>query len=158
MMKFLLAVVFLACVSAFGVQTRVAMRSSTSVNLFGNPDDKPSETSKKDGGGMFGGMGNLMESMKKAQEIAKQAEVVNKELMNEVVECKDSSGDVTALYNGLGVPISIKISDALAAKDAESISLACTEAMVAGHTKAQEAMMSRMQAMYSGAGLPVPPK
>jgi hypothetical protein len=30
-------------------------------------------------------MGNLMDSMKKAQEIAKQAEVVNKELMETVV-------------------------------------------------------------------------
>jgi hypothetical protein len=30
-------------------------------------------------------MGNLMDSMKKAQEIAKQAEVVNKELMETIV-------------------------------------------------------------------------
>ena len=30
-------------------------------------------------------MGNLMDSMKKAQEIAKQAEVINKELMGTVV-------------------------------------------------------------------------
>ena len=30
-------------------------------------------------------MGNIMDSMKKAQEIAKQAEVINKELMGTVV-------------------------------------------------------------------------
>jgi hypothetical protein len=30
-------------------------------------------------------MGNLMDSMKKAQEIAKQAEVVNKELMETII-------------------------------------------------------------------------
>lgn len=34
---------------------------------------------------LFPGMGNLMDSMKKAQEIAKQAEVINKELMGTVV-------------------------------------------------------------------------
>jgi hypothetical protein len=34
---------------------------------------------------LFLGMGNLMDSMKKAQEIAKQAEVINKELMGTVV-------------------------------------------------------------------------
>ena len=31
---------------------------------------------------MFGGMGDIMGNMKKAQEIAKQAETVNKELAN----------------------------------------------------------------------------
>ena len=40
------------------------------------------------------GMGNIMESMKKAQEIAKQAEVVNKELMETKVSGKDPSGQV----------------------------------------------------------------
>ena len=31
------------------------------------------------------GMGNIMDSMKKAQEIAKQAEVINKQLMETIV-------------------------------------------------------------------------
>lgn len=34
---------------------------------------------------LFAGMGNLMDSMKKAQEIAKQAEGINKELMGTIV-------------------------------------------------------------------------
>jgi len=141
------------------VQTRVAMRSSTMLNLFGNPEDKPApQGGKKEGGGMFGGMGNLMDSMKKAQEIAKQAEVVNKELSNTVVNGGDPAGEVVSTYNGLGVPISVKISDALAASgNAEKISTACTAALLDGHQKAQDAMMTRMQAMYSGAGLPTPP-
>jgi len=158
----LLLLVLVASVAAFsGVQTqvRLATRPASVLHLFGNPDDKPVAAAggdKKDGG-MFGGMGNLMDSMKKAQEIAKQAEVVNKELQNTVLTGNDASGDVTSTYNGLGVPISIKINDALAAKDADTISAACTDALIAGHTKAQEQMMSRMQAMYSGAGLPTPP-
>jgi DNA-binding protein YbaB len=157
-----LFLVFVTSVAAFsGVQTqaRLATRSASALHLFGNPDDKPMAAAgggKKDGG-MFGGMGNLMDSMKKAQEIAKQAEVVNKELQKTVVTGNDASGDVTSTYNGLGVPISIKINDALAAKDADTISAACTVALISGHTKAQEQMMSRMQAMYKDAGLPTPP-
>lgn len=50
-------------------------------------------------------MGDIMGSMKKAQEIAKQAETVNKELSMEIVIGSDPSGGATATFNGLGQPI-----------------------------------------------------
>ena len=99
-------------------------------------------------------MGNLMDSMKKAQEIAKQAEVVNKELMETKVVGNDPSAQVYATFNGLGVPIEIKVSDALLTQGAEAVSLACTQAMADGHAKSQAAMVQRMQALYSGVGAP----
>lgn len=58
--------------------------SSTSfrLHLFGNPEPPKTNSEKKEGGGLFGGMGNMMENVKKAQEIAKQAEVVQRDLGN----------------------------------------------------------------------------
>lgn len=61
------------------------LRTATHRHLFGNPSDPKNTPAKKDAGGMFGGMGNIMESMKKAQEIAKQAEVMQKELAETMV-------------------------------------------------------------------------
>jgi DNA-binding protein YbaB len=130
--------------------------SSTKKFLFGNPEPPKNTPAKKPDGGMFGGMGNLMESMKKAQEIAKQAEVVNKELMDTAVVGNDPSGQAFATFNGLGMPIGLKVSDALVAQGAEAVSLAASQAMVDGHAKSQNAMMTKMQALYSGAGVPVP--
>ena len=103
-----------------------------------------------------------MDSMKKAQEIAKQAEVINKELMGTVVvgsgntfwnyhtilyirkfftfpanNFPDPSQQVYATFNGLGMPVGIKVSDALAAQGGEAVSLACSQAMLDGHTKSQ---------------------
>ena len=40
---------------------------------------------------------------------------------------------------------------------AEAVSLASTQAMVDAHKKSQEAMMTKMSALYSGAGVPMPP-
>jgi hypothetical protein len=56
------------------------LSSSSRLHLFGNTPEPPksNNTPAKKDGGLFGGMGNIMDSMKKAQEIAKQAEVVNK--------------------------------------------------------------------------------
>jgi len=102
-------------------------------------------------------MGNMMESMKKAQEIAKQADTLNRELAVTAIVGADPSGQVTATFNGLGAPISIKLSDAIVAQGAEVASLAASQAMLDAHTKATSMMFSKMQAMYSSAGLPNAP-
>jgi len=136
------------------------LRISTSRSLFGNPPEAPKGPAaggqKKDGG-LFGGMGNLMESVKKAQEIAKQAEVINKELMDTIIIGQDPSGQVSATFNGLGMPIGIKISDSILSQGSEAVSLASTQAMVDAHSKSQATMMGKMQALYGGA-LPGMPK
>lgn len=158
-MFFLLFLWFMLCMaSAFHTQLGQSPRISTRRNLFGNPEPKDNAPANKKDGGMFGGMGNLMDSMKKAQEIAKQAEVVNKELMDTVIMGQDPSGAVFATFNGLGVPVGLKISDSIMEQGAEAVSLASTQAMVDAHKKSQEAMMAKMSALYSGAGVPMPPQ
>jgi DNA-binding protein YbaB len=52
-------------------------------------------------------MGNLMDSMKKAQEMAKNAEAINKELAVTTIMGSDPAGQVFATFNGLGQPIGI---------------------------------------------------
>ena len=54
--------------------------TSFRLHLFGNPEPPKTNSDKKEGGGLFGGMGNMMENVKRAQEIAKQAEVVQRDL------------------------------------------------------------------------------
>ena len=132
-------------------------RGWTARHLFGGaPENKPAP--KKDGGGLFGGMGNMMEAMKKAQEMAKQAETVNKELMDTMVVGQDPSGMIITTFNGVGIPISMKIADGFAqGKSADELSLACSQAMIDGHKRSQQAMVAKMQKMYADAGVPMPP-
>lgn len=135
------------------------LRFCTRRNLFGNPEPKSNnQPAKKEGGGLFGGMGNMMEQMKKAQEIAKQAEVLQKELVDTIVIGSDSSGQVQASYNGLGVPISMKLSESVLSESADTISQMCTNAMIDGHTKAVSQMQQRMTSMYGGFGIGGPQK
>lgn len=100
----------------------------------------------------------MMEAMKKAQEMAKQAETVNKELMDTMVVGQDPSGMIITTFNGVGIPISMKIADGFAqGKSADELSLACSQAMIDGHKRSQQAMVAKMQKMYADAGVPMPP-
>jgi DNA-binding protein YbaB len=159
MFRFLAYLVLIHATAAY-VSKGFAVMHSTRLNLFGNPDNKPAtknEGGGKEGGGMFGGMGNLMESMKKAQEIAKQAEQVNKELAGTLIQGEDAGGNVVASFNGLGIPVSMKIMEGAAGMSTDELSKATTEAMITGHEKAQSQMMAKMSAMYQQAGVPMPP-
>lgn len=126
--------------------------------LFGSPEPPKNSPQKKEGGGLFGNMGNMMETMKKAQEIAKQGEALNKELAETVVTGSDPSGQVIATFNGLTTPIGIKISESLLSQGSDAVSLAATQAMVDAYSKSSSAMMTRMQALYSSMGMPMPPQ
>lgn len=49
----------------------------------------------------------------------------------------DPTQQVYATFNGLGMPVGLKVSDALCAQGGEAVSLACSQAMLDGHTKSQ---------------------
>ena len=126
-------------------------------HLFGRSEPPKIVPDKNNGGGMFGGMGNMMESLKKAQEMAKQAENINKELEAQEVTGKDPSGMVTCTFNGMTKPINLEVNDALLSQGAAAVSQATTQAMLDAHKKSQDLMMRRMQEVYAGLGLPIPP-
>ena len=65
----------------------------------------------------------------------------------------DPDSQVYATFNGLGAPIGIKVSDSILSQGSEAVSIACTKAMADAYTKAQTAMVTKMQALYGGAGL-----
>lgn len=95
-------------------------------------------------------MGNIMDSMKKAQEIAQNAQTLNKELMETFFTGQDPTGQVVATFNGIGAPVSIKVSDSILSQGSEAVSLASSQAMVDAHARSQQAMMAKMQGLYSG--------
>lgn len=129
---------------------------STTKFLFGNSEPK-NVPEKKNGGGMFGGMGNMMEAMKKAQDMAKQAEVMNKELESTFITGYDTTGDVVATFNGIGKPIGVKVADSMLELGGDAVSLAVTQAVLDAHAKSSNAMLKRVSEMYGSMGLPVPP-
>ena len=98
-----------------------------------------------------------MESMKKAQELVKQQEQMTKELLDTFFTGQDGSGQATATFNGLGSPINVKVTPTLCSQGSDAVSAAVSQAVVEAHRKAQEAMASRMQNLYAGAGI-MPPK
>ena len=160
-MNFLYGFVFLAiiaCVSSFlSIPQNTLIRTNSKKYLFGNPNPKIDAPKKEAGGGMFGGMGNIMDQMKKAQDLAKNMEAMNKELSETLVVGSDPSGQVSVTFNGQTVPISIKISDSIVSQGAEQVSLAATLALRDAHAKSQNMMMSKMQSIYGSMGLPPPP-
>ena len=150
-------VLFLTTTNAFHpLKTNIKLTSSSRKFLFGGPAENKPAPEKKDGG-LFGGMGNMMDAMKKAQDMAKQAETINKELSETVVVGQDPNGLVVAQFNGIGSPISMRIGEGFKDMSAEDLSLACSQAMADGHKRAQATMMNRMSQMYADAGVPVPP-
>lgn len=98
-------------------------------------------------GGMFGGLGDMMENIKKAREAMKQADVLRTELSREMVQGQDPQGLVTATFDGMGKPVSMKISEAAIAKGAEAASLAATKALIDAHSKSANMMQEKLQAM-----------
>ena len=52
-------------------------------------------------------------------------------------DATDPAQQVFATYNGMGMPIGIKISDSMATQGGEAVSLACTQAMQDGYKKSQ---------------------
>ena len=118
--------------------------------LFGTPEPPKNQPPAKNDGGLFGNMGNMMENLKKAQELAKEYERSMKELSETSVTATDPSGQVTATFTGVGTPVGIKVSESIAGQSAEVISAAATQAMMNAHAKAHKEMAAKLK-------IPVPP-
>ena len=156
---FISTLLYMSSAYIFSHKAFVISQKTTSIprHLFGRSEPPKIVPDKNNGGGMFGGMGNMMESLKKAQEMAKQAETINKELEAQVVTGKDPSGMVTCTFNGMTKPIKLEVNDALLSQGAAAVSQATTQAMLDAHKKSQDLMIQRMQEVYAGLGLPIPP-
>uniref|UniRef100_A0A7S1BEQ4 Nucleoid-associated protein n=1 Tax=Corethron hystrix TaxID=216773 RepID=A0A7S1BEQ4_9STRA len=121
-------------------------KSSTSLNLFGGKKD-----GEKGGGG---GMGDMMENFKKAQEIGKKTQALQAELAECSIDGTGADGKVTVTINGQQKPKSVDIDEGyLGSAGAEELSTELTKAFQDAHTKSMALMTEKMQALYGELGL-----
>ncbi|GMH90056.1 hypothetical protein TrST_g2204 [Triparma strigata] len=120
--------------------------SSTSLNLFGGKKDPSSSPAA---GGM-GGMGNMMEQFKKAQEIAKKTQELQSDLAKEMIT--GTAGTVTVTVNGQQKPEKVELGDMTLS--AEEMSEDVKKAIDDAHAKSMKVMGEKMQTLYEGLGLP----
>ena len=112
---------------------------------------------KSEGGD--GGMGglNMMETIKKAQQVGVKVKELQEELQNTEVEATAADGGVTVSVSGAQVPISVTVSDAVIAQGAEAVSTAVSLAAKEAHKNSMNYAKERMTELYTEIGLPMPP-
>jgi DNA-binding protein YbaB len=97
----------------------------------------------------FSGLGELMNNLKKAQDLALEAEKFNKEFAQQSFQGKDSRGLVTATFNGMAEPTGISFTDSVLQLGKETVAAATMEALAQGHLKAKNAAMQRLQSIMT---------
>jgi len=106
---------------------------------------------KKEGGD---GMGDMMEQMKKAQEIGQKTKQLQDELDSASIEGSSTDGSVKVYFNGSQKPLKADISDSVIAQGKDAVDKAVSEAMIDAHTKSMEAMTQKITQLYQEMGLP----
>ncbi len=81
------------------------------------------------------------------EEVGKKMAEMNTEMNTAQHYGEDASHHVLASCNGLGAPLSIRVSEETISLGASAVSAACLEAMQNAHRKAQQEMMSKLQSM-----------
>eukprot|EP00898_Chlorokybus_atmophyticus_P004459 jgi/Chlat1/5013/Chrsp32S04975 len=116
----------------------------------GNKDD-----GEKKGGGLFGNMGNLMESVKKAQQVVQvEAVKVQKELAATNFEGFSDNELVKVVLSGNQEPRGAEVTEAAMELGAEAMSKMINEAYTDAHQKSVQAMAERMKALATQLGIP----
>ena len=111
---------------------------------------------KSEGEGGMGGL-NMMETIKKAQQVGVKVKELQEELQNTEVEATAADGGVTVSVSGAQVPISVTVSDAVLAQGAEAVSAAVSLAAKEAHKNSMNYAKERMTELYTEIGLPMPP-
>eukprot|EP00640_Fibrocapsa_japonica_P006201 CAMPEP_0113944538 /NCGR_PEP_ID=MMETSP1339-20121228/34486_1 /TAXON_ID=94617 /ORGANISM="Fibrocapsa japonica" /LENGTH=124 /DNA_ID=CAMNT_0000949773 /DNA_START=210 /DNA_END=584 /DNA_ORIENTATION=+ /assembly_acc=CAM_ASM_000762 len=105
-------------------------------------------------GGEGGGLPNMMEAFKKAQEVGKKAKEMQEELGKMEIEGKSSNGKAMAFCNGQQIPIRVEIDESLLSEGKDIVGVAAVEAMFDSHDIALDTMTKKMADMYESIGLP----
>jgi len=107
------------------------------------------------GGGEGGGM-NMMETIKKAQQVGVKVKELQEELANTEIEATAAEGGVTVTISGAQVPISVAVTDEMIAQGSLALSEAVSLAAREAHGNSVEYAKSKMSALYQEIGLPMP--
>lgn len=97
----------------------------------------------------FSGLGELMNNLKKAQDLALEAEEFNKEFARQSFQGKDDRGLVTATFNGMAEPTGIDFTDSVLQLGKEAVAAATMQALARGHQKAKNAAIQRLQSIMT---------
>lgn len=98
----------------------------------------------------LGGLGNIMDAMKKAQEFTSVAKDLQEQLKNTEIVASVREGQVTVTMTGQQVPVKVEVTDELIAQGSEQVSAAVTEAVIAAHTKSAQYMKEKMGSLTKG--------
>ncbi|KAK4534072.1 hypothetical protein CDCA_CDCA01G0097 [Cyanidium caldarium] len=131
---------------------RLRLRAASDEGGEAGKNDK-----KQGGGGLFGGLGNLMDAMKKAQEFSKSAQALQEELKSIELEATSADGRVRVVITGQQVPVRVEIADDLIAEGNPAVSDAVTEAVKEAHKLSAERMKTQLGQLTQNFGLPQQP-
>ena len=105
----------------------------------------------EEGGGL-----NMMETIKKAQQVGVKVKELQEELQQTEIEAIAADGGVTVTVTGAQVPVSVVVTDELVAKGAAAVSEAVGLAHREAHKNSVEYTKERMTELYKEIGLPMP--
>eukprot|EP00322_Chrysochromulina_rotalis_P025684 CAMPEP_0115865726 /NCGR_PEP_ID=MMETSP0287-20121206/19872_1 /TAXON_ID=412157 /ORGANISM="Chrysochromulina rotalis, Strain UIO044" /LENGTH=155 /DNA_ID=CAMNT_0003320251 /DNA_START=21 /DNA_END=488 /DNA_ORIENTATION=+ len=148
------AILFL-CVIAVCQGLTVPLRASTPIIMRAAAPNMLFGGGGKEGEG--GGL-NMMETIKKAQQVGVKVKELQEELQETEIEAVAADGGVTVVISGAQVPISVDVTDELLAQGADAVSQAVSVAAKEAHTNSMEYAKERMASLYSEIGLPMPPQ
>ncbi|CAN8061420.1 unnamed protein product [Agarophyton chilense] len=106
----------------------------------------------------LGGLGNIMDAMKKAQEFTSVAKELQEQLKNTEIEASVRDGQVKVTMTAQQVPVKVEVTDDLVALGSSEVSAAVTEGIIAAHSKATEYMREKMGSLSKDFGIPQPPQ
>lgn len=103
----------------------------------------------------FGKMGNMSNMLKQAQQLQKKLAEAQEKLVEERVEGSSGGGMVTAVVNGQGDLVSLKIDpEVIDPEEADVLEDLVLAAVTEACRKAKELMNMRMSGLTGGMGLP----
>ncbi|KAK1293599.1 hypothetical protein QJS10_CPB17g00184 [Acorus calamus] len=143
------------CVSwSVGKDSRVR-RSLRVYGLFGGKKDNGNNEEAQSKGGVFGNLGNLYETVKKAQMVVQvEAVRVQKELAAAEFDGYCEGELIKVTLSGNQQPVRTEITEAAMELGPEKLSLLVTEAYKDAHQKSVQAMKERMSNLAQSLGMP----
>ncbi|CAM9459573.1 unnamed protein product [Discosporangium mesarthrocarpum] len=100
-------------------------------------------------------MGNMMEGLKKANEIGQKTKDLQKDLEDLKVEGTSEDGKVKVTVTGQQMPVSCEINPDLLAEGAEAVQEKVAQAMSKAHMESLTLMSKKLAELYQDMGLPL---
>ena len=124
-----------------------AARAAAPTMLFGGGGKEG------EGGGM-----NMMETIKKAQEVGVKVKELQEELQGTEIEAVAGESGVTVVISGAQVPISVSVTPDLLAQGSEAVSAAVSLAAKEAHTNSVRDTLERLLTLSSDRFTPPAPR